>query len=30
MHHNFSSVAHICTVMKEINPEKFVLAHMGG
>ena len=30
MHHNFSSIKHICTVLKEINPEKFVLAHMGG
>ncbi len=30
MHHNFSSVAHICTVMREINPDKFVLAHLGG
>ncbi len=30
MHHNFSSVEQICTVMKEIAPEKFVLAHLGG
>ncbi len=30
MHHNFSSVAQICNVMKEINPAKFVLAHLGG
>lgn len=30
MPHNFSSVKHICTVLKEIAPEKFVLAHMGG
>lgn len=28
--HNFSSVAHICSVLKEVAPEKFVLAHMGG
>lgn len=30
MHHNFSTVEQICTVLKEINPEKFVLAHLGG
>ena len=30
MHHNFSDVNQICTVLKEIAPEKFVLAHMGG
>lgn len=30
MHHNFSSVNMICKVLKEINPDKFVLAHMGG
>jgi hypothetical protein len=30
MPHNFSSVRHICTVLKEIAPENFVLAHMGG
>ena len=30
MHHNYSSVDQICTVLKEINPDKFVLAHMGG
>ena len=30
MPHNFSSVKHICTVLKEIAPEKFILAHMGG
>ncbi len=30
MHHNFSDVNMICTVMKEINPNKFVLAHLGG
>ncbi len=29
MHHNFSSVDMICTVLKEINPKRFVLAHMG-
>ncbi len=29
MHHNFSSVDHICTVLKEIAPPKFVLAHLG-
>lgn len=28
--HNYSSVEQICAVMKEINPEKFVLAHLGG
>lgn len=30
MHHNFADVAQICTVLKEIAPSKFVLAHMGG
>ena len=30
MHHNFSDVNMICTVLKEINPDKFVLAHLGG
>lgn len=30
MHHNFSSVEHILTVIKCVAPEKFVLAHMGG
>lgn len=30
MHHNYSNVNQICTVIKEINPKKFVLAHMGG
>ncbi|MCR5208057.1 MAG: amidohydrolase family protein [Eubacterium sp.] len=30
MPHNFSSVGHICTVLKEIAPRRFVLAHMGG
>jgi len=30
MHHNFSDVQQICTVIKEIHPSKFVLAHMGG
>lgn len=29
MPHNFSSVKHICKVLKEVAPEKFVLAHMG-
>ncbi len=29
MHHNFSSVDMICTVLREINPKRFVLAHMG-
>lgn len=27
--HNYSSVAHILNVLKEVQPEKFVLAHMG-
>lgn len=27
--HNYSSVAHILKVLKEVQPEKFVLAHMG-
>lgn len=27
--HNYSSVAQILTVLKEVQPEKFVLAHMG-
>ncbi len=27
--HNYSSVAQILTVIKEVQPEKFVLAHMG-
>lgn len=27
--HNYASVAHILTVLKEAQPEKFVLAHMG-
>lgn len=30
MHHNFASVKQIQNVLKEINPDKFVLAHMGG
>ncbi|MBR0414811.1 MAG: amidohydrolase family protein [Clostridia bacterium] len=30
MHHNFSSVSHIQTVLREIAPPKLVLAHMGG
>ena len=30
MHHNFASVNQIENVIKEIAPEKFVLAHMGG
>ena len=30
MHHNFASVAHIQNVLRQIAPEKFVLAHMGG
>ena len=30
MPHNFSSVEHICTVLREVAPEKFILAHMGG
>lgn len=30
MHHNFSSVGHICNVLKEVAPDKLVLAHMGG
>lgn len=30
MHHNFASVKQIENVLKEIAPEKFVLAHMGG
>lgn len=30
MPHNFSSVKHICTVLKEIAPSNFVLAHLGG
>ena len=30
MHHNFSDVNQICTVLKTIAPPKFVLAHMGG
>ena len=30
MHHNFSSVSQIETVLREINPDKFILAHMGG
>ncbi len=30
MHHNFASVKHIENVIKEIAPEKFILAHMGG
>ena len=30
MHHNYSDVNMICTVLKEINPQKFVLAHLGG
>lgn len=30
MHHNFSDVKQICTVLKEIAPSKLVLAHMGG
>ncbi|MBQ7740519.1 MAG: amidohydrolase [Eubacterium sp.] len=29
MHHNFASVGHICNVIKEVNPDKFVLAHLG-
>ncbi len=28
--HNYSSVAQILTLMKEVQPENFVLAHMGG
>lgn len=27
--HNYSSVAHILKVLKEVQPERFVLAHMG-
>ena len=30
MPHNFSDVGHICTVLKEVNPDRFVLAHLGG
>ena len=30
MHHNFASVEQIENVLKEIAPEKFVLAHLGG
>lgn len=30
MHHNFSDVNQICTVLRDINPDKFVLAHLGG
>lgn len=30
MPHNFSSVRHIYTVLKEVNPDKFILAHLGG
>lgn len=30
MHHNFSSVAHIQSVLKTLQPPKLVLAHMGG
>lgn len=30
MHHNFASAEQIENVIKEIAPEKFVLAHMGG
>ena len=30
MHHNFASVGQIENVIKEIAPEKFVLAHLGG
>ena len=30
MHHNFASVAHIERVLREIAPQKLVLAHMGG
>ncbi len=28
--HNYSSVPHVLQVLKEVAPEKFVLAHMGG
>lgn len=30
MHHNFASVEQIENVLKEVTPEKFVLAHLGG
>ena len=30
MHHNFSDVGQICTVLQEIAPPKLVLAHLGG
>ena len=30
MHHNFASAAQIESVLREIAPDKFVLAHMGG
>jgi len=30
MHHNFASVRHIQSVLREIAPPKFILAHMGG
>ena len=30
MHRNFAPVAQIQTVLNEINPDKFILAHMGG
>lgn len=30
MPYNFSSVKHICNVLKTVSPEKFILAHLGG
>lgn len=28
--HDYSSPDHVCTVMKEVQPDKLILAHMGG